>query len=378
MRQPGQHILYLATEYAAGMRPYALAIIKALWQQGDHVIVVIKDKSLCADFKDFKDTDITVISYPESKLGKLSFRVYPQALLKAIGHVVKKHNIGLIYSLTGELVLCNSISSLQRKIPFLYTVHDAAHHDVKFTNATDWVKDRLLIATPQRLMVKRSHHVITNSHVQEEWLKHNGKSHQNVFYAPFPTLVNEDIMSGGKQVEELQGIENYVLFFGNVHFYKGVHVLYDAWMQHTTPTDRRLVIAGSHPVYFKRQTGDEQRVTFINRFLDDCELRDLFSKAALVVYPYISATQSGVISIASFFGKPIVLSDLPFFKNECGNCDAVTFFKAGDSEALAHAIAHALQAPRASTVDIYKRTYDPVVLQSALNQAIGTIFELKQ
>ena len=52
----------------------------------------------------------------------------------------------------------------------------------------------------------------------------------------------------------------------------------------------------------------------INRFVDDKELADLFQKAAVVVYPYISATQSGVISIASFFKKPIVLSDVDYFK----------------------------------------------------------------
>ena len=49
------------------------------------------------------------------------------------------------------------------------------------------------------------------------------------------------------------------------------------------------------------------------RFIKDSEVRDLFSRAAVVVYPYISATQSGVTSIASYFDKPMVLSDLPFW-----------------------------------------------------------------
>ena len=40
----------------------------------------------------------------------------------------------------------------------------------------------------------------------------------------------------------------------------------------------------------------------------------LFNHAKAVVYPYISATQSGVLTLAFYFGTPILASDVPFFK----------------------------------------------------------------
>lgn len=60
----------------------------------------------------------------------------------------------------------------------------------------------------------------------------------------------------------------------------------------------------------------------------------MYRNASCVVYPYISATQSGVLSVASFFGTPIIASDLPFFKEVLG-ADYPHLFPAGDHQALA-------------------------------------------
>ena len=144
-------------------------------------------------------------------------------------------------------------------------------------------------------------------------------------------------------------------------------------LSHPELQARPLVIAGSRDIYFQRRPQDEQqRVVFINRFIDDSELRDLFGRAAVVVYPYISATQSGVASIASYFGKPMVLSDLPFFKQTCDGCDGIHFFAGGDSQALADAIGHAVNEGPVSTRPLYDREYSPQALRSTLDNIIST------
>ena len=149
-------------------------------------------------------------------------------------------------------------------------------------------------------------------------------------------------------------------------------MLYDAYLSHPELQRRPLVIAGSGYIYFKREA-DEPGVTFINRFIDDNEVKDLFSRAAVVVYPYISATQSGVVSIASYFGKPMVLSDLPFFKQTCESSEGIEFFTTGDSESLATAITRSLQSPDASTRPLYDREYTSEALCSSLNQILSQV-----
>jgi len=371
MRDPSNHILFLVTEYEAGMRPYASAIIHALWRRGDHMIVVIKNEYFKHDFDDLPRDSITWIDYPASKSGKLQFRLYPARLIHAIDELISEQGIRLIYSLTEELVLAGYIARLQRRCPVLYTVHDAIHHDVKFNSLSAWLKDRLLMALPQRRMLDCAHQVVTNSHIQLDHILSHYPDHK-AYYAPFPTLVNDAIAAGEGSIPELRNVKDgYILFFGNLHLYKGVHLLYDAYLSHRELHDRPLVIAGGKEIYFERQQIEDD-VIFINRFIGDNELKDLFTRAAVVVYPYISATQSGVTSIASYFGVPMVLSDLPFFIQTCEGYDGIGFFKTGDCESLAAAIKRSLLTS-ASTTALYRKEYATEAMRDALEGIIAAI-----
>ena len=86
----------------------------------------------------------------------------------------------------------------------------------------------------------------------------------------------------------------------------------------------KLVIAGRGRDTFN----SNPNVIRINRFIDDAEVKDLFSKALFVVYPYRSATMSGVLSIAYYFKKKVLLSSIPFFIDNA--TPATVFFKCGD------------------------------------------------
>lgn len=372
MNASKRNILYLATEYdAPGMRPYAANIINALWQHGDHVLVVTRHQADNRAFPGIPADAITWVDYPTNKVSKALFRFWPASVLNAIKHIIKTHDIGVIYSLTGELVLARHIKRLQREVPLLYTVHDAVYHDYKFSNPLQWLKDRLIIAWPQQHLFKLTPHKVTNSFEQMKLLSERYPQHQ-VNYAPFPSLINHDIANGQESVPELRDVEDgYLLFFGTLHLYKGVHLLYDVYLSHPELRHRPLVIAGTQSIYFDRQQ-DEKGVTFINRFIKDSEVRDLFTRAAVVVYPYISATQSGVTSIASYFDKPMVLSDLPFFKQTCEGREGVEFFATGDSAALADAIRRSLQSP-GSTRPLYDSQYSTAALRTALDSIMNNL-----
>ena len=370
MRDSSRHILFLATEYdAPGMRPYARTIINTMWQEGDHVLIVSRYGADNAAFPAIPAECITWIDYPTTVIKKAVFRFHPSQVTRAIDDIAYQNGISLIYSLTEELILAHHINRLQKRIPVLYTVHDASFHDYKSSSPIRWLKDRYIIARPQRLMLKRTTFQVTNSSQQQQFILDRFPYHR-IHYAPFPTLVNDAIAGGDKPVEELKAVdEGYILFFGTLHLYKGVHLLYDTYMSHPDLQSRPLVIAGSQPIYFRR-TSDEQGVTFINRYVDDSEVKNLFSRAAVVVYPYLSATQSGVTSIASYFGKPMVVSDLPFFKETCEGFEGVEFFKSGDSHDLADAINRAMQST-ASTRPLYEQHYSAEALRTALAKIIS-------
>ena len=109
------------------------------------------------------------------------------------------------------------------------------------------------------------------------------------------------------------GIEGRViLFFGYVRPYKGVHYLLEAFAKAKEKVDATLLVAGEF--YEPREPYVDEmeklnlgkRVMLIDRYVSDEEVGLFFSAADLVVLPYTSATQSGVVQIAFAFEKPVI------------------------------------------------------------------------
>ena len=115
--------------------------------------------------------------------------------------------------------------------------------------------------------------------------------------------------------EEIQGVQDYYLFFGRIDQYKGISRLLKAYQQYEEgkPDHRRLVIAGSgnFSEEEKQLLDSMPEIICINRFLDDEEITPLYQNSCAVVLPYLEASQSGVLPIAYKYGKPVIVSDLP-------------------------------------------------------------------
>ena len=68
------------------------------------------------------------------------------------------------------------------------------------------------------------------------------------------------------------------------------------------------------------------------RFIEDEEVAYLFKKAKFIVYPYRSATMSGVLSLAYYFNKKVLASTIPFFEDNATL--NVVLFKVNDIDDL--------------------------------------------
>lgn len=99
----------------------------------------------------------------------------------------------------------------------------------------------------------------------------------------------------------------YILFIGRIREYKGLNLLISAWEKLKEEFDIDLVIAG------EGHTGDISRegIVVINRWLDNGEIYELISRAEIVAFPYIEASQSGLIPTAMFSEKKIVATPMP-------------------------------------------------------------------
>ena len=105
-----------------------------------------------------------------------------------------------------------------------------------------------------------------------------------------------------------------LLFFGLIRDYKGLDLLIDAMS--LLDESYQLVIAGESYGDFGKygqsieKSASCSRIKVMNRYIDDDEVPLLFSAADLLVAPYRSATQSGVIPVAYHFDLPVLATDV--------------------------------------------------------------------
>ncbi len=106
---------------------------------------------------------------------------------------------------------------------------------------------------------------------------------------------------------------SYLLFFGRIDKYKGLETLFEAYIQAKQKGySNRLIVAGNGKMTEKEQQLSIQAgAVVLNRYINDSEMLWLFQNAKVLVLPYIEATQSGIIPIAYYYGKPVIVSDVP-------------------------------------------------------------------
>jgi len=113
---------------------------------------------------------------------------------------------------------------------------------------------------------------------------------------------------------ELDEGKKTLLFFGLIRDYKGLDLLIAAML--LLDESYQLIIAGeSYGDFGKYRQAIESsparsRIKALNRYIADDEVSQLFSAADLLVTPYRSATQSGVIPIAYHFDLPVLATDV--------------------------------------------------------------------
>ena len=113
---------------------------------------------------------------------------------------------------------------------------------------------------------------------------------------------------------------NVMLFFGFIRPYKGVFYLLDALYEVLKQLDVHLLLVGEawdgveHDIiHIIKESGMEKHVTFVMDYVPNEEVAAYFDRADVVVLPYTSGTQSGIIQTAYYFDKPVICTNVGGF-----------------------------------------------------------------
>ena len=140
--------------------------------------------------------------------------------------------------------------------------------------------------------------------------------------------------------EIVEAQKNNILFFGRVVPYKGIEYLIQAGkLVRNQISDMTVTIAGegNFAKYERLIKGDSHFIIY-NRFISDVEVAQLFQKATLVALPYTDGSQTGIISIAGNFKKPVIATDVGSFSQMVENGKVGFIVPPRDASALAEAI----------------------------------------
>ncbi len=129
----------------------------------------------------------------------------------------------------------------------------------------------------------------------------------------------EDHFDAGAAKQELgfAPTDRVLLFFGYIRKYKGLDILIDAFAQlHPRHPELKLLVAGEfyddEGSYREQITrlGLHRQVRIISQFIPNEQVAQYFQLSEVVVMPYRSATQSGILAIAYGYDTPVVITDV--------------------------------------------------------------------
>lgn len=266
-------------------------------------------------------------------------RIYRQLMagryMLLVANFAKLNRIKIAHFISQDVMLAGHVRKFT-DLQLYYTVHDVRPHEVRL-NFLSKVKHYFFRIRKDKQLVRRIDNLVTNSPHQKLTLSALFPD-KSVFLHDMPSLVTPGLKKGNAKVSELRGCAGYVLFFGKIEFYKGLHLLYQVFTQYEALRNIKLVVAGSGNIYFPRSLQSESNIIFINRYIQEQEMNDLFSNALALVMPYISATQSGVSSLAYHYNLPVIASDIEGLNETIIHEVTGLLFRKGDPKALVNCV----------------------------------------
>jgi glycosyltransferase involved in cell wall biosynthesis len=249
--------------------------------------------------------------------------------------LIKSLRPDIVHFLSEGVIWLNLIVPFAKRHGLVTTMHDVSYHP----------GDRLSRRVPRRFadrLVLQSDRVIVHGaglrgDAEQKYPELKGK----IEVLPHLQLRRYAEFARENGLQRRKDSAVNVLFFGRISGYKGLGVLIRSIPIVTASFgDIRVTIAGEGDDIegYVNMIVDPRFFEVRNRHIPDDETAQLFTDADIVVLPYLEASQSGVLAIASAFGKPVIVTDVGELGRTVRNGISGVVVPAGDTQALAHAI----------------------------------------
>ena len=216
-------------------------------------------------------------------------------------------------------------------IPSVVYVHDPQPHP----DLTGWIFSKL-----EQQSIKQAQRCIVMSENLTPALIKRGLPQDKIDVIPLGPLNFKTLTKNKPRAHPR------LLFIGRIMPYKGLEILLQSYQDIRKKYSCSLRIVGEGNLApYKKSLNQLEDVEIINRWIPDSEIGQYFQQCDLVVLPYTSASQSGIIPIAATFGLPVIATQTGGLPEQIDNGRSGWLVPSNDADALSAAIKEALTHP---------------------------------
>lgn len=306
-------VVYFSFENRGGMRHYVDSLHDAYSLIGESSIARIIDNSESVT-EQMSEEVIARRNTGGGILRKLAQKYNPLFYAKAANALLTKFQPNVVHITSTSLGLGIFVRTLKKQeVKVVFTVHDPMPHEERTT-----IWGRIVAAYQKRIQMPAvisaldAIHVHSPKHLENLQALYGDAVIGKAYVVQHGGGIPKAVAAGSVVPEELAEIDHvnipWALFFGRIETYKGVDILADAMRKlQQKHIQCGVIVAGAGDQVAHLFCDLNDRVV-INRFIRDEEVGSIFKACDLVVLPYRSATQTGVVPLAYAFERPVVVT----------------------------------------------------------------------
>ncbi len=318
---------------------YALEMSRGLAQSGVNVLAVvsknmenIQDWRNCEDIDCYEVNGYTSITNMLPRLMRFIFKDMPRI------RKLKKETAAKYVYVPIQTFWTAFMEMFLGKHRLIYTMHDPIPHNafrlININNRYCAKKARILVLLSKNF----------NDYAQKKFRPHRIVNLQLGNSAYYTDKADQKM-----RVAEYDPNKINLVFHGIINPYKGLHVLAQAYEKVSkVREDVTLSIIGSGDFSpYAADFAKLPRVTVVNRWLQDEEIASVYEgDNVIAVLPYVTATQSGVVTLAMQCGAPVIASDCGGISEQIVDGQTGFLVPAADAEALCNKILDVIDHPQ--------------------------------
>jgi glycosyltransferase involved in cell wall biosynthesis len=281
------------TLFVLGFLEYGIQLANALSQKIDVMIIIPRN------------TPITLINSINKSIIIVYYyspNWYSPYNLYAMYNIIKKifsYKPDIIHLVSDSPWICFFFPILKYRFSIVSTIHDPKQH---------LGDERIDYEIVEYLTQKFSDLIL----VHGEYLKQIVLAKWNVPFSKVHVIPHGDFSILKKMGKTgITSEKNTVLFFGRIKEYKGLkYLLQSRYFLIKKFPSFKIIIAGDGDLTSYGELCRDPSLEIHNYYIPSDKVPEFFQRSSIVVLPYIDASQSGVVSLAFTFNKPVITTNV--------------------------------------------------------------------